>query len=126
MEVVGDREPESVWRDRVSAWRSSGLSRREYCAAAGISAKRFGWWIWRLSRSDAAPARFVPVSVVLEDVGEAAEGVETVDADPAASRSAVMGASDEIEIAPPDGVVVRVGTGVDGVALRRVLTALGR
>ena len=31
-----------------------------------------------------------------------------------------------IEIALPDGVTVRVGRGVDGEALRRVLTALGR
>ena len=33
---------------------------------------------------------------------------------------------DGIEIALPDGVLVRVGAGVDGGALRRVLTALGR
>ena len=31
-----------------------------------------------------------------------------------------------IEIALPDGVRVRVGRGVDGEALRRVLAALGR
>ena len=31
-----------------------------------------------------------------------------------------------IEIALPDGVTVRVGRGVDGEALHRVLTALGR
>jgi hypothetical protein len=31
-----------------------------------------------------------------------------------------------IEIALPDGVTVRVGRGIDGAALRRVLTALGR
>jgi hypothetical protein len=48
-----------------------------------------------------------------------------------------VGSPDEVAVAPPtddtrieiglpDGVTVRVGRGVDGAALRRVLTALGR
>jgi hypothetical protein len=37
-----------------------------------------------------------------------------------------VGEEARIEIALPDGVRVRVGRGVDGEALRRVLAALGR
>jgi hypothetical protein len=87
---------EAYWRVHVEAWRASGQSRGEYCAAHGLSRKTFGWWAWRLDRQGRpAPAdtaaHFLPV-----------------------------------EIALPDGVRVRVGRGVDGEALRRVLGALGR
>ena len=46
----------------------------------------------------------------------------------ALTKSPSLRPTDEtrIEIALPDGVTVRVGRGVDGEALRRVLTALGR
>jgi hypothetical protein len=81
-----------------------------------LSRKTFGWWAWRLDRQGRpAPAdtaaHFLPVEIA--DVG-----------DPDAGGGAPMEA--RIEIALPDGVRVRVGRGVDGEALRRVLGALGR
>jgi hypothetical protein len=107
---------EAYWRVHVEAWRASGQSRGEYCAAHGLSRKTFGWWAWRLDRQGRpAPAdtaaHFLPVEIA--DVG-----------DPDAGGGAPMEA--RIEIALPDGVRVRVGRGVDGEALRRVLGALGR
>ena len=107
---------EVYWRVHVEAWRASGQSRAEYCAAHGLSRKTFGWWAWRLDRQGRpAPAdtaaHFLPVEIA--DVG-----------DPDAGGGAPMEA--RIEIALPDGVRVRVGRGVDGEALRRVLAALGR
>jgi len=131
MEAEGAREPETVWRGRVSAWRSSGLSRRDFCAAEGLSPKTFGWWVWRLSRPESAVGRFVPVAVTPEP-SELADEAAAPSSDGAAAAGPSVGPPDSdvpverIEIALPDGVVVRVGAGVDGGALRRVLTALGR
>ena len=105
----------AYWRGHVGAWRSGGRSRREYCAAHGLSRKTFGWWAWRLDRqAPAAPgAHFLPVEIT--GVGGPDEVAVTPPTD-----------DTRIEIALPDGVTVRVGRGVDGEALRRVLTALGR
>src|SRR4051794_41924484 len=48
---------EAYWRVQVEAWRASGQSRGEYCAAHGLSRKTFGWWAWRLDRQGGpAPA----------------------------------------------------------------------
>lgn len=131
MEAEVSREPESVWRARVLAWRGSGLSRRDFCAGEGLSAKTFGWWVWRLSRPESEVGRFVPVTITADSTDTTADT-----APPASDREApeplAAGQSkadvtpERIEIALPDGVVVRVGTGVDVAALRRVLTALDR
>lgn len=107
---------EAYWRVHVEAWRASGQSRREYCATHGLSRKTFGWWAWRLDRQGGpAPAdtaaHFLPVEIA--DVCDRDEA----EAAPVEAR---------IEIALPDGVTVRVGRGVDGAALCRVLAALGR
>ena len=107
---------EAYWRVHVEAWRASGQSRADYCAAHGLSRKTFGWWAWWLDRqgrpAPADPAaHFLPVEIAeVPDPGEG--GAAPVEA--------------RIEIALPDGVRVRVGRGVDGEALRRVLAALGR
>jgi len=109
---------EAYWRVHVEAWRSSGQSRGEYCALHGLSRKTFGWWAWRLDRQGrpalADPAvHFLPVEIA-----------DVCDRDEAGA--APVGDETRIEIALPDGVRVRVGRGVDGAALRRVLGALGR
>ena len=103
---------EAYWRVHVEAWRASGQSRADYCTAHGLSRKTFGWWAWRLDRQ-APGAHFLPVEIT--GVG----GPDEVAVTPTTADT-------RIEIALPDGVRVRVGRGVDGEALHRVLTALGR
>ena len=130
MEAEVSREPESVWQARVLAWRSSGLSRRDFCAEEGLSPKTFGWWVWRLSRPESEVGRFVSVTVAAaEPVGTIADAAAS---DGEAPEPAPVGRCesamilDGIEIALPDGLVVRVGAGFDAAALRRVLGVLGR
>src|SRR3954451_5409568 len=99
------------WRGDVGGWRWGGRSRREYCAAHGLSRKTFDWWAWRLDRADreaGGPAgeepHFLPVGL--------AGAPEAVTAPAAAA-----GEDERIEIALPDGVLVRVGPGFDAAAL---------
>jgi hypothetical protein len=110
---------EAFWRGHVEAWQASGQSRGDYCAAQGLSRKTFGWWAWRLDRTrrsvemEGRDGRFLAVEVA---------GTPVVTELPTIDRAA----DERIEIALPDGVAVRVGTGFDGEALRRVLEVLGR
>lgn len=50
MGSTGTGSGESFWRGHVEAWRTSGQSRGDYCAAQGLSRKTFGWWAWRFDR----------------------------------------------------------------------------
>ena len=106
---------ESCWREHVEAWRTSGQSRADYCATHELSRKTFGWWAWHFDRERRSAAAspspsFLPVEV--------ADGAGLVAGPTAASQ-------ERIEIALPDGVLVRVGAGFDAAALRRVLAVLG-
>ena len=111
---------ETQWRGHVEAWRSGGQSRREYCAAHGLSRKTFDWWAWRLNRAE-------------REAGERGDGtacflpVGITDAPEAVTAPTVTAAGDRrLEIVLPDGVLVRVGAGFDAAALHRVLGVLGR
>ena len=109
---------EAYWRSEVAAWRGSGQGRGAYCAAHGLSAKTFGWWVWRLERGDRQTAaaefpRFLPVEVAVEPAVEAAIPVAAA-------------VDDRIEIVLAGGLMVRVGAGFDAAALQRVLGVLGR
>jgi len=42
------RELHAVWEQRINAQRASGLSRKEWCAAEGLSPNTFQGWIGRL------------------------------------------------------------------------------
>jgi hypothetical protein len=47
---MNDRaQREAHWREHVGAWRASGLSRKAYCAAHGLSIDSLGYWQQRLS-----------------------------------------------------------------------------
>jgi hypothetical protein len=116
--AAGSAEP--FWRGHVEAWRGSGQSRGDYCAAQGLSRKTFGWWAWRLDRerrpveAGAQVGCFLPVEVA------------EIPAAPEVPDIAMAAADARIEIALPDGLAVRVGTDFDAAALLRVLQVLGR
>jgi transposase len=100
------------WARRVKRWEASGLGAAAFAAREGLAAKSLVWWRWRLRSTPAAstpePApRFVPVRLV----------------DAPARRSSADGA---IEIALPNGRVVRVAPGFDPAALEQVLAIAAR
>ena len=84
-----------------------GLSTEDFSAREGIKSKQLVWWRWKLGCSPSEPAapgppQFLPVRVV----------------DAVACRSSV---AVPLEIALPNGRVVRVATGFDAATLERVL-----
>lgn|SRR6185437_2605178 len=95
------------WAKRVERWRKSGLSTEDFSAREGIRSKQLVWWRWKLSssRSESAapgPPQFLPVRVV-------------------DAAGCPPSASDPVEIALPNGRVVRVTAGFDAATLERVL-----
>lgn len=92
------------WIERVRRCERSGLDLAEFARREGIKPKQLYWWRWRL-RSSGDPARavtpeFLPVRVV---------------------TSAPPTPTTPIEIALPNGRIVRVGPGFDPATLERVL-----
>lgn len=90
------------WAERVDRWQKSGLSAKDFAARERIESRRLVWWRWKL-QSSSPEQRFLPVRVV-----------------DAAARPA--GASVPLEIALPNGRVVRVPEGFDPAMLERVLS----
>ena len=96
-----------VWAKRVERWRKSGLSTEDFSAREGLKSKQLVWWRWKLGSSPAEPAapgppQFLPVRVV--------------DAVACPSVAVVP-----VEIALPNGRIVRVTAGFDAATLERVL-----
>jgi transposase len=52
---------ESEWPARVSAWRASGKSAREFCADKDYSATTLYWWPSRLKRDGQRSPRHKPI-----------------------------------------------------------------
>ena len=88
-------------------------------------------WAWRKQVREGAlvpePAPvFLPVQVT-PDVPPALPGAPAEAATPSSPAKATSGAEGgRIEIALPDGTVIRVGEAIGSAALRRVVTALRR
>jgi len=92
------------WMDLVRRSERSGLDLAKFARREGIKPKQLYWWRWRLRSSSelAAPAKpeFLPVRVV---------------------TSTPQPAATPIEIALPNGRLVRVRPGFDPATLERVL-----
>ncbi|WP_433929457.1 IS66 family insertion sequence element accessory protein TnpB [Sorangium cellulosum] len=94
------------WTERVERWERSGLSAEKFARREGYRPKQLYWWRWKLRAdgpSQPSPTetpRFLPVHVV-------------------ADLSPVV--TEPIEIALPNGRVVRVRPGFDPATLERVL-----
>lgn len=92
---------ESLWRERVAAWRKSGESADKYSEGRGFAAGTLRWWSSRLGRQE--PTQFVRL-------------VPRSSATPAAARDLVV----EVGRAR-----IRVAPGFDASLLADVVRALG-
>lgn len=94
------------WSKLVRRFERSGLDPAEFAKREGIKAKQLGWWRWRLRTSGELATRtepeFLPVRIVTS------------------TRPPPVGTP--IEIALPNGRLVRVQPGFDAATLERVLT----
>lgn len=108
------------WSERVKRWKRSGLSAAEFGRREGLKATQLYWWTWKLGASEPAPApdepRFLPVRVV--SAPAAAPSRPAAALVTTSSSGSAVGA---IEIALPNGRLVRVPPGFDPATLERVL-----
>lgn len=117
----------SEWEKRVERWKSSGLSAAEFAARHGYKAQQLHWWSWKLGTSSSKshradrdePAsalsqepRFLPVRVVEPSPAPVAVGMPPAPA--------------WIEIALPNGGLVRVLPGVDAATIACVMAAVAK
>jgi hypothetical protein len=98
------------WSERVRKWERSGLEIAEFARREGLKPTLLGWWRWNLqstkpgATAPTAEPRFLPVHVV----------ASTPPRGPA-----------PIEIALPNGCIVRVPPGFDPATLERVIAIVG-
>ena len=112
------RDGREVWAKRVSRWRDSGLSAREFAAETGINASSLNHWAWKLGRGDDGgangrdrPAPAAPASKI--------GWVEVV---PAPEKAPA--ASPFLELVVDARRTVRVPPNFDADALRRLLAVI--
>lgn len=94
-------DKQQLWARRIAAWGRSGMSRRAWCAAQGVSANTLDYWRRRLGAKSAPAGRVrrkALVPVVLRD------GVP---------RSPRSGSSATVEVALPGGIALHVPPTVD-------------
>lgn len=127
-----DLEKEKFWREKIAAWKKSGVGKAEFCRQDGLKLNSFCNWEKRIKERDEENrktrrrARYQnlkselasqqqPLFVPVVEIGEQ----NLNQAEPTRKGEA------QIEIvAPGSGVIVRVGQRFDRDALVRVLGAL--
>ncbi|MGO9837885.1 MAG: IS66 family insertion sequence element accessory protein TnpA [Polyangiaceae bacterium] len=107
-----DRESRETWAKRVERWKDSGLTAKEYAAELGVNAHSLSWWKWRLSSAPGESGRR-PRKARRPDTAAPLTFVEL----PAAS-------AEPLEVVLPSSLRVRVPSGFDATALRRLLDVL--
>lgn len=58
-----DKKREQLWRERIAEWQASGMSQQAYATEQGVPVHQVGYWVRRLTKSQALPA-LLPVKVV--------------------------------------------------------------
>ena len=109
-------ETETMWMDRVAAWRASGKTAEAFTADEEYEASTLRYWASRLKRrKQRADAQVAKPSVVMARVVRA-RGPTT--------GTTVSGAGDELAVVV-GGARISVARGFDAVLLRELVAALG-
>ena len=109
--TTGDLE--TVWKDRVRRWKSSGMTAQEFAACEGVSANRLHTWSGRLQR----------LGVPLKDVVQLEQSPALL---PVVLREARPLQQEEagLEFEFANGEVLRFAAGADPERVARIVRAL--
>jgi hypothetical protein len=56
------RQGETFWRERVLAWKASGLGARRFCREQGLAVSTFGLWRRKLSNQETEAGRLLALT----------------------------------------------------------------
>lgn len=129
-----DLRKEKYWREVISDWQGSGLSKLQYCLEHGLKPSTLSGWVTTIKDRDSehriasakhSRARRLtnPKQVLHEKNQSQVDFVEAKCRDSARSDSSIQ-SSDKIEIVTPDGLVVRIPAASNSAFLFAVLQAL--
>lgn len=117
---------EHRWRERLSAWHTSGQTQQEFCQSHGISVSSFSHWKGELAKRDQSRAQAAAGQVAASgDSSTALPGtlgwtevrLPLVD-------GGAAGPGSTFEIFLPRGWSVRLGSQFEAEPLRRLLSVL--
>ena len=114
-------ERKRFWRDLVERQRTSGLNIARFCADAGVSQNSF--YVWKKRLLTAAQNRAVLPRRKCRRKKAAAKSLIPVRVIPDVSHQPPTAKA--IEIAWPNGIVLRIPSGFDSQTLREVFGLLG-
>jgi hypothetical protein len=114
-----ERESRETWSKRIERWKDSGLTAKEFAAELGINAHSLTWWRWRLSSTRTAATKTrVRTQRTASEVSSATPAPLTF-----VELSAAV-ALEPLEVVLPSSLRIRVPSGFDAGALRRLLEVL--
>lgn len=115
---------ERRWRERIAAWRESGLTQQAFCQAQGISVSSFSHWKSELAKRDGSrPSPEGPAERAAAEKSPSALRWTEVRW-PAAGADVAVAESSGYEIVLPRGWSVRLGPRFEAESLRRLLAVL--
>ena len=114
-----DRESRETWSKRIERWKDSGLTAKEFAAELGINAHSLTWWRWRLSSTHTSATKTrVRTQRTVSKVSSVTPAPLTF-----VELSAAV-AVEPLEVVLPSSLRIRVPSGFDAGALRRLLEVL--
>lgn len=115
---------ERRWRERMAAWRESGLTQKAFCQAHGLSVSSFSHWKSKLAKRDAGRLSPEP-SAVEADSEKSRKGVSWTEVTwPARAGSEPVADGWGFEVVLPRGWSIRLGARFESEPLRRLLAIL--
>jgi hypothetical protein len=115
---------EQLWRERVEAWRGSGLTQVGFCLLHGISLASFSHWKSELVKRDRARASTATAESSRPESPEALGWTELRLPSARAARAEAWSDASGFEIVLPRGWSVRMGPQFEAEPLRRLLSVL--
>jgi transposase len=114
-----ERVSRGTWAKRVERWKDSGLTAKEFASEVGISADSLSWWKWRLSSTSGGSSKSTSTRRRARRPAPETSAPLTFVELPTATPA------EPFEIVLPSSLRVRVPSGFDAAALRRLLDVLG-